>query len=144
MYGEGLVKGLKLTIQHFFNRKITEEYPEVMPNLPPRSHGSFVLYPEKCIACGICANACPNGVIKVDSYKNAEGKRKLDKYSMSLGYCLYCGLCVESCPTDAIVFDTNFELACYSREDTIYTWNGIAEEISGSTNAEEPAVAPQE
>lgn len=144
MYGEGLVKGLKLTIQHFFKRKITQEYPEVMPDLPPRSHGSFVLYPEKCIACGICVNACPNGVIKVDSHRNEAGKRKLDKYSMSLGYCLFCGLCVESCPTDAIVFDTNFELACYSREDTIHTWDGIAEEISAEANAEKPAVAPQE
>ena len=124
MLGEGLVKGLQITLKRFFAKRITEQYPEEKPNLPTRSHGSFILYPEKCISCGICVNACPNGVIKIDSYKNEAGKKVLDKYKMSLGYCLFCGLCVESCPTDAINFKTDFELACFNREQTVFTWSG--------------------
>ena len=136
MLGEGLVKGLEITIKRFFSKKITELYPEVKPNLPARSHGSFILYPEKCIACGICANACPNGVIKVESYKNEEGKRALENYKMSLGYCLFCGLCVESCPTDAINFKTEFELACFNRDDTVFCWSGKKEKNESNTVSE--------
>ena len=128
MLGEGLIKGLQITIKRFFSKKITELYPEEMPNLPSRSHGSFILYPEKCIACGICVNACPNGVIKVESYKNEANKKVLENYKMSLGYCLFCGLCVESCPTDAINFKTDFEIACFKRDDTVFCWAGNAQQ----------------
>lgn len=127
MIGEGLVKGLKITLKRFFAKKITIQYPEEMPNLPSRSHGSFILYPEKCIACGLCVNACPNGVIKLDSFRNEENKKVLENYKMSLGYCLFCGLCVEACPTDAINFKTDFEIAGFSRDDTVFCWAGNAQ-----------------
>jgi NADH-quinone oxidoreductase subunit I len=105
-------------------KKVTQRYPEVLPDLPPRSKGSFGFDSDICISCGLCADACPNGVIKVDYYLGEKNKRQLELYSMNLGYCLFCGLCVEACPTDAIFFKTDFELACFRKDDTMFTWRG--------------------
>jgi heterodisulfide reductase subunit A-like polyferredoxin/coenzyme F420-reducing hydrogenase delta subunit len=44
---------------------------------------------EKCILCGRCVKACPEGVIRFNS-----------RYS--IGECSKCGDCVEICPTNAI------------------------------------------
>jgi NADH-quinone oxidoreductase subunit I len=123
MYGFGLLKGLKITMKRFFKKKVTQQYPEVQPNLPPRSHGSFKFDFDKCIACNMCADACPNSVIRVDFTKDEKGKRVLQKYNMSLGYCLFCGLCVKACPKDAINFSTEFHMSCYDIGDSSYYWN---------------------
>lgn len=123
MYGFGLLKGLKITMKRFFKKKVTQQYPEVQPNLPPRSHGSFKFDFDKCISCNMCADACPNGVIRVDFTKDEKGKRVLQKYNMSLGYCLFCGLCVKACPKSAINFSTEFHMSCYDKGDSNYYWN---------------------
>ena len=117
MYGKGLFKGLSITIKHFFEKNITEQYPEVMPNLPPRSQGSFKLDLNKCISCGICANACPNHVIEITSEKDENNKKQLTGYKMYTERCLFCGLCVETCPPKALKTTTKFDNACYTRED---------------------------
>lgn len=122
VFGKGLMIGLSITWKKLFEKKITERYPEVKPQLPARSHGSFQFQTENCIACSLCANACPNGVIKVDSGKDENGKKTLQEFKMNLAYCLFCGLCVEACPASALHFDTNFELACYKRKGTVYIW----------------------
>ena len=80
-------------------------------------------YPVICVL-----NACPNGVIKVDFPKGEKGKRVLEEYKMNLGYCLFCGLCVKACPKNAINFKTDFDMVCYQKTDTIYSWCKKAEE----------------
>ncbi|MCR4435218.1 MAG: NADH-quinone oxidoreductase subunit I [Clostridiales bacterium] len=124
MIGTGILKGMGITLKRFFSKKITQDYPDVMPVITPRSHGSLDFDAEKCITCGICANECPNSCIKLDTFKNEQGKKVLEKYSINLGYCLFCGLCVNACPKGALSFKTDFELACFSREGAIYTWKG--------------------
>lgn len=52
-----------------------------------------------CIACGICAQACPVSALElsktnVDKYKKAYPELK--------GSCTGCGICAESCPLDAV------------------------------------------
>jgi len=113
-----LLKGLGVTLKYFFKPKVTELYPEVKPKLPPSVKSCFRLDPEKCIACGICAKACPNNVITVGTEKDENNKKRLTDYEMNLQYCLYCGLCEESCPTKAILIDQDFELSAYTRENT--------------------------
>lgn len=48
---------------------------------------------EKCIGCGICANACLQGAIQV-----IDGKAQL----VSESYCDGLGMCLPQCPMDAI------------------------------------------
>jgi electron transfer flavoprotein alpha subunit len=46
---------------------------------------------EKCVACGACVDACPQGAISVD-----EEIARVDER------CNLCGLCVDACPEEAI------------------------------------------
>ncbi|KPU46098.1 NADH-quinone oxidoreductase subunit 9 [Oxobacter pfennigii] len=123
MYGLGIVKGMGITMKRFFKKKVTVQYPDVKPVLPERSHGSLGFDFDKCIACNMCADACPNGVIKVDFTKDEKGKRVLKDYNMNLGYCLFCGLCVKACPKDAVYFKKDFHMVCYQKCDTAYHWD---------------------
>lgn len=145
MFGKGLIKGLKITIKKFFNKKVTEKYPEVKPSLPARSHGSFDFCAEKCIACELCANACPNRVIKVEFHKDEQGKRALDNYKMNLGYCMFCGLCIEACPTNALNSKPDFELASFSKEDAVLNWKGNTQknEMDSTIDAADTAASVQ-
>ncbi len=34
--------------------------------------------------------------------------------------CVMCGLCVDACPEEALVMSKEYEMAAFSREDTIY------------------------
>ncbi|OAT79506.1 NuoI/complex I 23 kDa subunit family protein [Desulfotomaculum copahuensis] len=103
MFGQGLIKGLQVTWHEMFKKKVTVQYPEEHAPLAARYHGRFQLDADKCIACGMCANACPNKVIQITKEKVGK-KQYLTKYVMRIEYCLFCGLCVESCPKDAIAF----------------------------------------
>lgn len=124
MKGKGLIIGLRLTMKKFFGKKITQRFPEVKPNLPERSHGSFDFKSEKCTACNMCALSCPNAVIKVESSKNTEGKKVLDNYNMNLDACLFCGLCVEACPTGALNKSSEFCNSKANRNDLKKSWKG--------------------
>lgn len=119
---KGLITGLGVTLKHFVkyfvaDDGLTVEYPAVRPNLPTGSHGTIKLDIPKCIACGLCVNACPNKVIQLASAKDDSNKKKLTGYKMLFERCLYCGLCVESCPAKALLWTPDFEHACYDRED---------------------------
>lgn len=120
---KGLFKGLGVTGKMLFKKKITQQYPEEKPNLPERYRGSFDYILEKCIACNMCANACPNKVIRVGTTTNEKGKKVLKDYDMNLGYCMNCNLCTEACPTGAIKFKTNFENnASYDKSNMLRHW----------------------
>jgi len=112
MFGKGLVKGLQITWKEFWAPKLTVQYPDEQHTVPERFHGKFVLDVDKCIACGLCANACPNRVISLNKQKVGK-KQYLTDYQMNIQYCLFCGLCVESCNKDALHFSQDFNMNQY-------------------------------
>jgi NADH-quinone oxidoreductase subunit I len=123
MYGTGLLKGLGVTLKHTFEKEITQQYPEQIPVLPKRFRGSLQFEFQDCIACGMCAKVCPNGVISLESARDEKtGKKKLISYTIDFQYCMYCNFCVENCPKHCLYFDHNFELAAYYRDNikTVY------------------------
>lgn len=120
MFGEGLLKGLSITLKYFLGPNLAEGYPEVKPQLPLRTRSSMVLDPGKCIACKLCGNVCPNEVINLTSEKDENNKRVLKTFEMNIGRCLLCGLCTEVCPTKALVLSQEFENAVYHREALLW------------------------
>jgi len=54
---------------------------------------------EKCIACGKCAQVCPEGCAFAVGDKALQGKVF---YEADLDYCKGCGICAEECPAKCI------------------------------------------
>jgi NADH-quinone oxidoreductase subunit E len=62
--GVGMLKGMAFTLRRFFSPKVTVQYPEQPPSIPPKHRGRLqLLYDEygtlKCETCFQCAQACP-------------------------------------------------------------------------------------
>jgi NADH-quinone oxidoreductase subunit I len=120
--GSGLAKGLAVTLRTMTRRSITRQYPEVQPDLPPRSRGVIALFEENCTVCMLCARECPDWCIYIDSHKETlpapEGGRPrvrnvLDRFAIDFALCMYCGICIEACPFDALFWSPEFEYAEY-------------------------------
>lgn len=98
---------------------------------------------HKCIACGSCERACPNGTITVQSkmVDTPQGtkKKKLEKYLYDLGSCTFCQLCVTSCPTNAIAFDNDFEQAVFTRGKLVKQLNYLPEKPEPELTEEQKA-----
>ncbi len=68
----GILKGLKITLTHLFQPKLTQKYPYEKPSLPERSRGLIQLTVEeetgllKCEACRMCEKVCPPRAITVE------------------------------------------------------------------------------
>jgi len=124
--GKGLAKGLAVTLRTMTRRSITAEYPDVMPELPPRSRGVIALFEENCTVCMLCARECPDWCIYIDSHKEtvqAEGAARsrqrnvLDRFAIDFSLCMYCGICIEVCPFDALFWSPEFEYADFDIRD---------------------------
>ncbi len=124
-----LLAGLRVTFRNQHPKEIyTEQYPMQRPQIAERFRGAprLNVNPETsetlCIACDLCALACPEHLIVVGSERNATTRRKeLTTFTYDLSRCMFCGLCEDACPTDALELTQDFELASYSREGTV--WN---------------------
>ncbi len=117
MNGQGLLKGLWITLKHTFEKDITVQYPEQMPYLQERFRGCLAFDYQKCIVCGLCTKACPNHVLSYETRQDGDSKKKkLLTYTIDLQYCMFCNLCVEACPTGTLYFSHNFELSEYQRD----------------------------
>jgi NADH-quinone oxidoreductase subunit I len=123
----GLIKGLAVTARTMTRPAHTAEYPDVPPDLPPRSRGVIALLDENCTSCMLCARECPDWCIYIDSHKETlpattpggrERQRNvLDRFAIDFSLCMYCGICIEVCPFDALFWTPEFEYAEYDVGD---------------------------
>jgi NADH-quinone oxidoreductase subunit I len=123
-----LLEGLWVTFRYQRPKHIvTEQYPLERPKIAERYRGAPRLNnnPETgetlCIACNLCALACPETLIVVSSERNEQTRRKeLTTFTYDTSRCMFCGLCEDACPVDALELTQDFELASYTREGAIW------------------------
>jgi NADH-quinone oxidoreductase subunit I len=127
--GVGLAKGLAVTLKTMTRRSHTRQYPDVEPELPPRSRGVIGLFEENCTVCMLCARECPDWCIYIDSHKEevvvpgaarARQRNVLDRFAIDFSLCMYCGICIEACPFDALFWSPEFEYAEYDIRDLLH------------------------
>jgi NADH-quinone oxidoreductase subunit I len=127
LYLPAIAQGIGTTVKHLFKPKITERYPEQEPILPSNYRGVHRLNRDeqgrvKCVACYMCATACPAHCIDIVAAPSPWPDR--EKYPETFVIdelrCIYCGMCEEACPVDAIELTTLYDLTGLSREQMMF------------------------
>src|SRR5262249_9200308 len=81
----------------------------------------------KCVACYMCATACPAECIYIEAGERPE--KLIEKYptrfEIDLLRCVYCGFCVDACPEEAIMRTGETARVGPSREDLIIARDGL-------------------
>lgn len=134
IYLPSIIKGLGITIKHFFKKKETIQYPEQKREFSPVYRGQHVLMRddqgrERCTACGLCALSCPAEAITMVAAERQKGEETLYReekyaatYEINMLRCIFCGLCEEACPKEAIFLTKSKSLVKpqLDRKDFIY------------------------
>ena len=130
MYIPAIMEGLSTTISHVFKPQVkTEQYPEQEPELPQNYRGVHRLNRDgdgrvKCVACYMCATACPAHCIDIVAAPAPKQWNDREKYPETFVIdelrCIYCGMCEEACPVDAIELTSLYDLTGLSREQMIF------------------------
>jgi len=120
-----LLKAMWTVLQHTFRRRVTIQYPEERPYLPPRWRGRIILSRdpdggERCVACYLCAAACPVDCIALQATQDESGRRYPAFFRINFSRCIFCGFCEEACPTHAIQLTPDFEMSEYKRQNLVY------------------------
>lgn len=129
LYITAVVKGMSLTLKHLLMRKpTTVQYPEERVEIFSRFRGAQRLNKDeqgrpRCVACELCATVCPSGAIRIvaDEADDPDVEKYPLEYDIDMLRCIFCGYCVEACPKDAISLTHQYELAKFSREESILT-----------------------
>lgn len=124
MYGEGVLKGMAVTLKWAIRKPFTVQYPEERVPVQSRFRGyEFVWYEDRCTGCATCAKFCPLGTIRIVSKSasnpNVGGSYRPVSFDVDTGRCMFCGLCVEACPYDALFMGTGFERATFTRRSMV-------------------------
>ncbi|MGH9535571.1 MAG: NADH-quinone oxidoreductase subunit NuoI [Terriglobales bacterium] len=141
-----IAKGMGVTFKNMFKPAVTEFYPDEPVHFEERYRGVHVLQRdenglEKCVACFLCAAACPSNCIYIEAADNTAeqrisgAERYAAVYNIDYNRCIFCGYCVEACPTDAITHGHGFELATYDVGDLVYRKEQLLAPVPPSAQA---------
>ena len=147
-----IAKGMSVTLKEMLAPTVTEYYPDEPAKLEERFRGGHVLQRdvngmEKCVACFLCAAACPSNCIYIEAAENTErgrisgGERYAKVYNIDYNRCIFCGYCVEACPTDAITHGHGFEAASYNTSTLIKRKEDMLAPVAAGAAA--PVVDPE-
>jgi NADH-quinone oxidoreductase subunit I len=126
-----LLGGLLVTAKHFFRNlfhgpEYTIEYPEERRSYSHRFRGHHILTTRpdgsvRCVACYLCAQACPADCIHIEAGEHPDVN--IEKYPLvyeiDMLRCVFCGYCVDACPEEAIIMSNNYDMAYFTREQSI-------------------------
>ena len=76
----------------------------------------------KCVACFMCATACPAHCIHIvgDEAPWDDREKYPIKFDLDELRCIYCGMCEEACPCDAIELTHVYDIVGLSREEMFF------------------------
>lgn len=119
------IRSLVMVFAHAFRKRDTIQYPEEAVYVPPRYRGRIVLTrdpdgEERCVACNLCAAACPVGCIALQKAEREDGRWYPEFFRINFSRCIFCGYCEEACPTTAIQLTPDFEMGEYNRQHLVY------------------------
>src|SRR5674476_1108383 len=141
IYLPAIIKGMAITLKHFFMRKASVQYPEQQRPMSPVARGLHVLKlddqgRERCTACGLCALSCPPEAITMIAAERKPGEEHLyreEKYAtvfeINMLRCIFCGDCEEACPKEAIFLTDRLVVTEYKRESFIYGKDKLVEKM---------------
>jgi NADH-quinone oxidoreductase subunit I len=124
-------RGLLVTLRMMFLKlsgrlNPTISYPEQKRDYSERFRGVHVITSRpdgtpKCVACYMCSTICPADCIHIVAGEKDD--KSIEKYpvvfEIDLLRCVMCGLCVDACPEEAIIMSRDYEMAAFTREDTV-------------------------
>jgi NADH-quinone oxidoreductase subunit I len=119
------LRTLWLIVLRAFQPRVTVQYPEARRPLPARWRGRIILSrdpdgQERCVACYLCAVACPVDCIALQATEDETGRRYPEFFRINFSRCIFCGLCEEACPTCAIQLTPDYEMGEYGRSSLVY------------------------
>jgi NADH-quinone oxidoreductase subunit I len=127
LYLPAVAEGLATTFRHMLKPKVTQQFPEQRPTMPPNYRGVHRLNRDeqgrvKCVACYMCSTACPAHCIDIVAAPSPWPDR--EKYPETFVIdelrCIYCGMCEQACPCDAIELTSLYDLTGLSREEMMF------------------------
>src|SRR5690349_1699475 len=131
-----IAKGMAITFSEMFQPTVVENYPKGKGPLrgaqfQERFRGVHVLQRdenglEKCVACFLCAAACPSNCIYIEAAENTAehrvsgAERYAKAYNIDYNRRISCGDCVHACPTESTTHGRGFGLATFSATSLVY------------------------
>jgi NADH-quinone oxidoreductase subunit I len=140
MFVPAVLTGLGTTIRHLGQsirgKHRTLQYPEERRENKPvlnggmdtqRYRGVHRLNRDeqgrvKCVACYMCATACPAHCIHIVGEQSpwADREKYPAKFDIDELRCIYCGMCEEACPVDAIELTYEYDMVGLTRQELIF------------------------
>ncbi len=126
LYFPEIFKGMWFSFKHMFRKTVTVQYPEEQDELGPEFRGRPVLVAEngkeRCVACGLCARACPPLAISMQAaeMEDDQKERYPSVFEIDMLRCIYCGYCEEVCPEEAIIMSPEYNFTFKTREDAVH------------------------
>jgi NADH-quinone oxidoreductase subunit I len=119
------LRSLWMVFLHVFHKRETIQYPDEKVYLAPRYRGRIILSrdpdgEERCVACNLCAVACPVDCIALQATEDESGRRYPEFFRINFSRCIFCGFCEEACPTYAIQLTPDYEMSEYKRKNLVY------------------------